>query len=408
MDRALGSIADHVEKAGCLVYNPTSFVQSGPVSCNGEAWFAADVPPHGWKVLDGSEAVSSAVTASRTCLENELFRMEFDENMNFSSIYDKRCGREVLKPGGRGNVLTAYEDKPHNYDAWEINIYYTEKQWEIDDVETVTVLADNGVYGGVEIRRRFLDSVIEQRILLYRGLDRIDFETRIDWKQDHILLKTAFEVDVLSDYATYEIQYGNVRRPTHHNTSWDAAKFEVCAHKWADLSEDGYGVAILNDCKYGHDIHDGVIRLSLLKSATYPNPNADKEEHRFTYALMPHEGDYRTAGVVQAAYALNNPFYVKAASGGGSLEPRFSFAQASCENVVIEVVKQAEKGEDLILRLYEAYGRRCRTSVTLPKAIESVWETDLLERPCTQLEADGEQFSFEIRPFEIKTFAIKF
>lgn len=216
----------------------------------------------------------------------------------------------MLKKGERGNVLTAYEDIPRDYDNWEISNYYTDKSWEVDSVVSIKPLSD-GVRAGIEITRRFLSSTIVQRIWLYENTPKIDFENDIDWKESHILLKTAFPTDINADKATYDIQFGTVERPTHKNTSWDAAKFEVCAHKFADLSEYGYGVSLLNDCKYGYDIHDSVIRLTLIKCGNYPNPDADKCRHEFTYSLFPHSGDFREAGTVKLAYLLNSPLEAK-------------------------------------------------------------------------------------------------
>ena len=176
----------------------------------------------------------------------------------------------------------------------------------------------------------------------------------------------------------------------------------MCAHKWADLSEDGYGVALLNDCKYGYDVKDGVMRLTLLKSATSPNIDADREEHAFCYSLMPHAGGWREAGVEKQAYFLNTPLRTAQASGGGTLPDRFSLLQTGAENIVAEVVKQAYDGNGLLVRLYESFGRRTETALTLGIDAKEVWECDLLENNLSQ--HTGNTLFF--RPYEIKTLRI--
>lgn len=203
----------------------------------------------------------------------------------------------------------------------------------------------------------------------------------MDWHEEHALLKAAFPVDVYATRARYDIQFGSIERDTHRNTSWDAARFEVCAHKWADLSEAGYGVALLNDCKYGCDIHDGVMRLSLLRAPTHPNPNADRGAHTFTYALLPHEGDYRTGGVVREGYALNCPGLRPASGRAGRARCRKanSFVSVDAPGVVVEAVKRAEDGNGIIVRLYEAWGMRTRAVLSVPGSTRAV-------TPCTAME----------------------
>ena len=207
-------------------------------------------------------------------VETPYFHIELNENGQFTSIYDKIAKREILMPGECGNRIISYEDRPHNYDAWDINNYYKEKSWPVDELSSITVTENEPVRGAIRLERPYLNSVIVQYLYFYKDLYQIDIRNEIDWKESQILLRTYFPVDIHANEAIYEIQYGNVKRPTHSNTSWDFAKFEVCAHKWLDYSEDGYGVSVLNDCKYGCDVHDSVIGLSMLKSGIYPNPDA--------------------------------------------------------------------------------------------------------------------------------------
>ena len=206
----------------------------------------------------------------------------------------------------------------------------------------LSIVEDGPVRTVIRIIHSYLSSRIEQDLIFYSDLERIDMEYRIDWKEKNVLLRSYFPVNIHASEASYEIQYGNVKRPTHRNTSWDQAKFEVCAHKWIDLSEDGYGIGILNDCKYGCDIHDGVIGLTLLKSAVYPNPDADREFHRFAYSLCPHLGSWKEAKLAQQAYAFNNPMEGKIKTGArGDKMPGLALACTDSHNVIIEVVKPA-------------------------------------------------------------------
>lgn len=377
-------------------------------------FYAADVPSKGYNTY-GVRRIEACACMEKGLnkafdgiLENGFFKIIFDDEMNIISLLDKKNSRETIKTGQRANVLQAFEDKPHNYDAWDINIYYQEKMWEVTDVESVEMIESGDVKTTVRITKRFCDSMITQDISIYSAIPRIDFKTMIYWKETQVLLKAAFPVDIHSDKATYEIQYGNVERPTYWNTSWDKARFEVCAHKWADLSEDGYGVSLLNDCKYGYDIKESVMRLTLLKSAKEPNPDADREIHEFTYSIYPHAGDFKAAGTTQMAYVLNNPLFARYEDRhSGKLADSFSLVKENKENVIIEVVKKAEDSDDMIVRLYEYFNRRSKVKLTFGAAISDVRECDLMEKDLCSIGNEEREFEFDIKPFEIKTFKLK-
>ena len=246
-----------------------------------------------------------------------------------------------------------------------------------------------------------------QYVYFYHDLCQIDIRNEIDWNEKKILLRAYFPVDIHTNEATYEIQYGNVRRPTHYNTSWDEARFEVCAHKWLDVSEDGYGISVLNDCKYGCDVHNGRIGLTMLKSATYPNPDADKEHHSFIWSLCPHSGRWQENQIVAKAYLLNNPYRaVIKQKDGGSLAKTYSAVSVNVPNVVIEVVKKAEDGDETIIRMYECWNRRSRFELQLSEPAEYVYETNLLEEKQEEIPVKENKVSLEIRPFEIKTLVV--
>lgn len=373
---------------------------------------AKDVPSKGYRTFlleEGEEKCEDHIQVSESHMENAFFSIDLNEKGQFISIYDKRAARELLPEGKAANVLMSYEDRPHNYDAWDLNNYYTEKSWEIDDVEEIRAEECGPVRGCLKITRNYLDSVISQYICIYRDTARIDIRNEIDWKEHQIFVKALFPVDIHTSEASFEIQYGNVKRPTHANTSWDFAKFEVCVHKWMDVSEDGYGVSVLNDCKYGCSVRDGVIGISMLKSAVYPNPEADKEHHTFTYSIFPHQGSWKEAGTVNQAYLLNNPLEAAVKENeGGTLPDAYSFVTCSQDNVVVEVVKKAEDEEAVIVRLYECFNRRTDVSLVFAEDIKSVCECDMLEADMDEWTPDGRKVSFRMKPFEIKTLKLRF
>ena len=193
-------------------------------------------------------------------------------------------------------------------------------------------------------------------------------------------------------------------RPTHRNTSWDAAKFEVCAHKWADLSECGYGVSLLNDCKYGYSIEGNVMKLSLLKAATYPDPNADRGYHEFTYSLLPHRGDFREGKVIQEGYALNMPLIArKIETQSGDMPEQWSMIRAAQENIVIETIKKAEDDDSIIVRFYEAHNKKARVKIEAGFDFSEVYLVDLIEEHPEKLKHDGRTIELPVRNFEIVT-----
>lgn len=373
-------------------------------------FFAHGLPPKGYKAFtlqDRKVDWDMSMKVSSTHLENEYFSVEIDDKGTFTSIFDKANMREVLQAGQRGNQIQAFEDKPMRHDNWDIDIYYQEKMWEVDEVEKVEVLEHGPIRSRVRIQKKFMDSTIIQNIYMYKDIPRIDFDTYIDWKEDDVVLKAAFPVDVHSDKATYEIQFGNVERPTHWNTSWDYARFEVCAHKWADLSEEGFGVSLLNDCKYGHDIKDGVMRITLLKCGKYPNPVADREEHRFIYSIYSHSGDWRDGGTVKMGYQLNVPIYARVEQPHkGTLPSALSMIGVNCDNVIIETVKKAEDSNDLIIRMYECYNKRTDVKVAFFKPLLKVVECNMMEKAIQPVDVQENTFSFQIKPYEIKTFKL--
>ncbi|WP_158289663.1 alpha-mannosidase [Paenibacillus flagellatus] len=350
------------------------------------------------------------LNVSRDSLENAFFRIRLNEQGQIESLYDKRARREVLAEDRPGNVLQTFEDRPLRFDAGDIDIDYREKMTEIGKLAEAVVEEEGPVRGVLRLVWTFGDSRIVQRLTVYRSVPRIDFRTEVDWREKRTLLKAAFPVDIRATRATYDIQFGAIERPTHWNTSGDRARFEVCAHKWADLSEGGYGVSLLNDCKYGYDVKDGVMRLTLIKSPVLPDETADQGRHTFTYSLYPHFGDWRYGQTPRAAYDLNVPLQAAVAGpGSGALPYAYSFVSVDADHVFVETVKQAEAGDCAIVRVYEAM--QCRNgAVTLRfgQNIRKAAECNLVEEGEEQVEFAGAELTFPIRPYEIKTFKVWF
>jgi len=374
---------------------------------------SVDVPPCGYVVVEKSDAFLRAtdipvkVSASRKglTLENGMVRVKINAAGHLSSVYDLRAKREALAE--EGNVFHLHEDIPNKWDAWDVDAFYKEKFETLGGLETLELIESGPLRATVRLVRVFGKSRLEQRIILRGGSARLDFATTVDWQENQKMLKVAFPAAIRAASATYEIQYGHLERPTHTNTSWDLARFEVCAQKWADLSEPGYGVALLNDCKYGHDIQGNVLRLSLLRAPVSPDPVADRGTHEFTYALLPHAGDLRQGRVIEEAYALNVPLIVRDTKPRlGSLPSSHSFFRTSRDGAVIEAVKVAEDGGSVIVRLYEAEGGRGPAVLTTTLPVRKAWRADLLENEQQALTLREGAVRLDLKPFEIVT--IKF
>jgi alpha-mannosidase len=344
---------------------------------------------------------TSDLTITTALLENQYLRIELNERGELTRLYDKAEEREVLPIGSVANQFQAFEDRPLNWDAWDVDIFYDDKMYTSDSAATVTVVEAGPLRATLEVRHQILNSDYVQRISLEHDSRRVDFDTTIEWRERHILLKVAFPVEILSPTATYEIQWGNVERPTHRNTSWDWARFETCAQKWVDLSEGDYGVSLLNDCKYGHDIHENVMRISLLRGPTLPDPDADLGEHHFAYSLLPHKTDWQEE-TVTAAYAINDRVLTVSGSGNKSNTPPPLISVVE-DNVAIETIKQAEDGNGIIVRLYEYRRRRGPVTLTCGIPIAEASRVNLLEEPKNQLEHTSHSVTLNLHPFEIAT-----
>jgi len=351
----------------------------------------------------------SSLVARHSSLENSELRLELNEHGEISSLYDLRHGREAIAPGTTANQLVIYEDRPLNWSAWDIDIFYEEKPYPVHEIIDWRVTEEGPLRSAITITRRVGQSTITQRIQMWRDSRRIDFVTEVDWQERETLLRALFPLNLNATRATCEIQFGAVERPTHRNTSWDWARFEVCAHRWVDMSEGGYGVALLNDGKYGHSLSHNTLGLSLLKGAIAPAPDADIGIHRFTYSLLPHIGDWREAQVTRRAYELNAPLFASKDEGRKLKDSQTpsSFVSTPTDHIVVETVKVAHDGDGLIVRLYEAHNQRGQATLVFGQPITSAVEVDLLEREVGTVEVSGNQARFQVRPFEVKTLRVR-
>lgn len=401
------------QHTGFLLRDP----QSGAVlpwqkTFDGKIIFTSpEVPAKGYCAISveaGEQRQTTPLTATLREMHTPFFDLTFDEAMQIASLIDRRTGRSVAPQGGPLNRLIVYEDRPFEHRAWNVQAYYTEKSWVLSDVSHAEVLECGPVRAVVLVERKFLHSVIRQYITAYAELDRIDIRNEIDWDDSYLLLKADFPVDVNAVKATFDIQFGNIERVTHENTLWDFAQFESCAHKWADLSDNSFGLAVLNDCKYGYSAKDGHIALTLLRSANDPQPKQDCTHHTFTYSLYPHAGPAAISRVVQEGYSLNCPLYTMFSNAQkGAWPERFSLACVDADNIILETVKRAEDSDALILRLYETWNRATDCSIRFGRLMEMAAQCDMMEENEALLQVEGNRLRLHFRPFEIKTLKVR-
>jgi len=387
--------------------------------------FQASVPAMGYSTFHLRPSKASApvplpLKATSEALENESIRLRIDAKTGcIVSLFDKRGGQESLAPsetdtGGRknmacGNLLQAFVDKPKEYDAWNIDADFEKQFWNIDQADEVKLIESGPLRAVVRVKHHFQNSSFIQDITLYRDAQRVDIKAQVDWNEKHILLKVAFPVSVHSKVATYEIPFGSIERPTTRNTPEEQAQFEVPAQHWADLSDAQHGLSVLNDSKYGYDAKGNVLRLSLLRSPTWPDPHADEGHHEFMYSLYPHAGTWRDAGTVRRGYELNYKLGVTSAKNhSGDLPPVHSFVGVNADNVVLTAVKGSEDSDEIVLRFYEWAGKETDVKLELPPEVQSAREANLVEQSSGTLTVAGGKISVHTKPYEIKTVAVTF
>ncbi len=396
------------------VFNPFSQNVSGYIKYDGKYRYVDNVPAKGYGTYSiNFKNNEIPVTISENVIENQFYIIKISDNGEIESLFDKRANRHCFISGKAANHFRVFEDKPgfdlgyYNLDNWDLECFYAEREFDIPKPSRISVLEEDGEYAIIRTERNYMDSHIVQDMIVYARSPRIDFKTNIDWKEHSQVLKVEFPIDVNTTRATYEIQFGYIERPTISNTTWDETKFEVCAHKWADISDSGYGLSVMNDCKYGYSAKDSTLSLTLLRCGNCPNPLADKEHHQFTYSILPHMGDIRDADVVREAYILNNPLFV---AGGSIMNDEFPkhFSLFECKGAVLETIKPAENGDGIVLRFYEPYNSMQTVNLKSGKKIKRVEAVDLLENPVSKTDIKNceDGISFKIKPFEIITLKV--
>ena len=372
------------------------------------------VPSMGYQVLHVQAAGKAAVSdlkVNGTTLENANLRVTVDAKSGcITSIFDKRSNFESLADGACGNQLQTFKDTPHDYDAWNIDPGTLDHMTPIDQVDSVKLVESGPMRATVRVTRTSGQSHYVQDVILYAGADTVAIDNDIDWHETHVLLKAAFPLRATAPMATYEIPYGSIQRTTTRNNTWEQAQFEVPAMRWADLGDGKHGFSLLNENKYGYDDKDNVLRLSLLRSPTWPDPDADRGHHHFRYAVYPHAGAWQQAQTERRGYELNYALSAaQVAAHPGALPAEHSYLSVEPENVVLTAVKKAEDEDALIFRVFEWAGKSSDVRFTLPPGSNGATEVNLMEKPLGEpLAVHDNQVSLPIKPYEIRTIRVSY
>ena len=380
--------------------NTTAWPRLEVVEVEGELRLA-DAPPYGvGAFVEPTDTVEvERLEDGGVRLRNGQLEAVLSRGGSLSSLVERASGREAL--AAPGNALELYQDQPNAWDAWDVDPYHVKLGEPCAPAGGVAALVATPLRAEVRFERPVGQrSRLTQTVRLDAHARRLEFHTEVDWHEEHRLLKAAFPLAVRSRVATYETAFGVEQRPTHANTSADAARFEVPGHRFADLSEDGFGVALLTDSKYGYSCREGILRASLLRSPKAPDPEADMGRHAFVYAVLPHAGSWQDGGVLAEAAALNRPLRLVRGLAAGSL------ATVDGRGLVLDTVKLAESSGALVLRLYEAFGGRGTARVRLGLSFGQVRRATILEDPGEAVERDGDALIVSYRPFEVITLLV--
>jgi alpha-mannosidase len=376
---------------------------------------AGPVPSMGYKLLHvvpGSKTFTSDLKVSGTTIENANLRVTVDPSTGcITSLFNKKGNFETLAPNSCGNELQAFKDTPKEYDAWNIDPGTLDQPPTlIHQVDSVKVVESGPMRAGIQVARTWQSSKFVQEISLDAGADEVLVTNDIDWHETHVLLKAAFALATTSDNATYEIPYGTIARPTTRNNSWEKAKFEVPAMRWADLGDAKQGMSLINESKYGYDAAGNVLRLSLLRSPVWPDPDADREHHHFVFALYPHAGDWKQAMSIRHGYELNYQLTaMQVDSHTGDWPTEHSFVGIDGDNVVLTAIKKAEDADGLLFRFFEWEGKAGNVTLHVPEGATSATLTNLMETPeGSPLPVTNNQVTVPITPFEIQTVRVDY
>ena len=365
-----------------------------------------------YRVTEAKHDFPSDLKSSGMTLENALLRINVDPQTGcITSLFDKKANFETIKQGGCGNELQAFKDTPKEYDAWNIDPGTLDvPPTLLHTVDSVRMVEQGPLRSVVRVTRSWQSSKFSQDIILYSGADHAVVANDIDWHETHVLLKAAFPLAASGPMATFEIPYGTIARPTTRDNSFEKARFEVPAMRWGDLGDGAHGFSLINNSKYGYDAVGDQLRLTLLRSPTWPDPDADRERHQFSYALYPHAGSWQTAATVAHGYNFN--YGLKAMQvevHAGEMKPEHSFAGVDAKNVVVTAMKKAEDSDGLIVRFYEWAGKSGNVTLTVPPGATGASLVNLMEKPeGSALTVTGDHVTVPVTPFQIQTVRIEY
>ncbi len=448
---AMRTVNERIDTAGngtpVIIYNPLGWARSGEVSVHIQdakpvttasgaqviesatdpttgvsdvKLHVLNVPALGYKVVwvgaanhvkRGEESgVDAKDTAGGLTLESTVLRVTIDKQSGcVTSLYDKRASFETIAPGACGNQLQFFKDTPKDYDAWNIDPGTLDvAPMVIDRADSVELLKT--AEPSIRVTRHWQDSKFVQTFSLSADGDMVGVDNQIDWHESHVLLKAAFPLAATSNFATYEIPYGTIDRPTTRNNSWEKAQFEVPAQQWADLGDGKHGLSVINESKFGYDAVGNLLRLTLLRSPKWPDPDADMGHHHFHYALYPHAGTWKDAMTVRRGFEYNYPLTAALTTAHqGALPAEHSFASAEPENVVLTAVKKAEDAKGLIFRVYEWAGKDSTVSFHVPTGATGATVTNMMEIPeGAPLAVTDDVVKAPIHPYEILTIRVDY
>jgi alpha-mannosidase len=377
---------------------------------------ASGVPSLGYKVLHvvpGTRAFVSDLKADGLTLENSALKVSVNKETGcITSLYDKKANFETLAPGACGNQLQTFKDLPKEYDAWNIDPGTLDHDTSIDKADSVELVAKGPLRSAIRVTRSWQSSKFVQEITLDAGADQVDIVSDIDWHETHVLLKAAFPLAATSNKATYEVPYGSIQRPTTRNNSWERAQFEVPTLRWADLGDGQHGFSLLNNSKYGYDGKDNVLRLSLLRSPVWPDPEADRGHHHFTYALYPHAGDWKQALTVRRGYEYNYELQATQVQAHIPAALPAEHSLRDCERLrmwCLTALKKAEDADGLIFRVYEWAGTESEVQIRVPSGATGATVTNLMEKPeGAALSLVDDSVKVPIHPYEILTVRVEY
>jgi len=408
------------EGENLLVVNTTSFAReevvelpegtpSAQTSNCGTPLGIVSAPAYGINVADSPTKPQIPVTLTETddgfILENQYITAVITHGGHMTSLFDKQANREAMASGAKGNQFVIFEDRPAGNDAWDVDIYHLATREEVSPAYQHEVLEEGPYRASLSFATKISETSHINQIVRLSATDRmVEFITRVEWDESYRFLKVEFPFNVRSSEASYEIQFGHLKRPTHFNTSWDFARFEVSAHKWADLSEYDFGVSLLNDCKYGYSTLGNVMRLSLLRAPKHPDPVADIGSHRFNYAVMPHQGTLQESGVIAEGYSFNVPLQVTRTNAAPS---EVSFFNIDHPGIVIETVKKAEDSDEIIIRMYESFGAQADAALSIGLPVQGAVEVNLLEHKTGEINVENHKIALHFTPFQIRTLKLK-